>query len=66
MFVYLELLIKHVLSFFLSLYLFVPRLGNVSQLNDLVDQTGAKLIIHCGDFGFYGKDTSLFCRHGNN
>ncbi|KAG0056575.1 hypothetical protein BGZ83_004357 [Gryganskiella cystojenkinii] len=31
--------------------------GNLSQLNDLVDQTGAKLIIHCGDFGFYDADS---------
>ena len=30
--------------------------GNISQLDDLVDQTGAKLIIHCGDFGFYGNE----------
>ncbi|GJJ75698.1 hypothetical protein EMPS_08056 [Entomortierella parvispora] len=31
--------------------------GNLSQLNDLVDQTGAKMIIHCGDFGFYDSDS---------
>ncbi|KAF9438319.1 hypothetical protein BGZ76_008707 [Entomortierella beljakovae] len=31
--------------------------GNISQLNDLVDQTGAKVIIHCGDFGFYERDS---------
>ncbi|KAG9322524.1 hypothetical protein KVV02_003036, partial [Mortierella alpina] len=31
--------------------------GNISQLNDLVDQTGAKLVIHCGDFGFYERDS---------
>ncbi|KAG0313024.1 hypothetical protein BGZ99_009142 [Dissophora globulifera] len=31
--------------------------GNISQLNDLVDQTGAKVIIHCGDFGFYEHDS---------
>ncbi|KAG0098098.1 hypothetical protein BGZ93_001132 [Podila epicladia] len=31
--------------------------GNISQLDDLVDQTGAKLIIHCGDFGFYERDS---------
>ncbi|KAF9896091.1 hypothetical protein BX616_008154, partial [Lobosporangium transversale] len=30
---------------------------NISQLNDLADQTGAKLIIHCGDFGFYERDS---------
>ncbi|KAG0229866.1 hypothetical protein BGW41_002855 [Actinomortierella wolfii] len=29
--------------------------GNISQLNDLVDQTGAKVVIHSGEFGFYGK-----------
>ncbi|KAF9381212.1 hypothetical protein CPB97_007891 [Podila verticillata] len=31
--------------------------GNISQLDELVDQTGAKLIIHCGDFGFYERDS---------
>ncbi|KAF9981712.1 hypothetical protein BGZ65_003649 [Modicella reniformis] len=31
--------------------------GNISHLNELVDQTGAKLIIHCGDFGFYERDS---------
>lgn len=58
MFVYVKSLIKLTLSIFL--YLIAPWLGNISQLNDLVDQTGAKLIVHCGDFGFYGKNISLF------
>ncbi|KAG0220831.1 hypothetical protein B0O80DRAFT_35454 [Mortierella sp. GBAus27b] len=31
--------------------------GNISHLNELVDQTGARLIIHCGDFGFYERDS---------
>ncbi|KAK3829318.1 MAG: hypothetical protein J3Q66DRAFT_28056 [Benniella sp.] len=31
--------------------------GNISQLNELADQTEAKLIIHCGDFGFYEPDS---------
>ncbi|KAF9582246.1 hypothetical protein BGW38_000460 [Lunasporangiospora selenospora] len=31
--------------------------GNISQLNDLVDQTGARVVIHSGDFGFYVRES---------
>ncbi|KAG0225376.1 hypothetical protein BGW42_004462 [Actinomortierella wolfii] len=38
--------------------------GNISQLNDLVDQTGAKVVIHSGEFGFYGKSHVLCSSNG--
>ncbi|CAG8539312.1 14188_t:CDS:10, partial [Ambispora leptoticha] len=31
--------------------------GNISQLNTLAETTGAKYVIHTGDFGFYEKST---------